>query len=153
KEQRYMFDQAWLAEQQRLAALENIWDPFTFANPEAIGVPAGARCLQVGGGNGAVAAWLCAKVGLAGHVVATDRDTRFLEIRDQPNLEVRRHDITRDDLEREAYDVIHTRLLLSHLPAHDAALQRMVAALKPGGWLLVEEFDHVSFEPDPGSAS
>jgi SAM-dependent methyltransferase len=148
---RYMFDAAWQAEQRRLAALETIWDPYTFANLEALGVDRGWRCLEVGGGNGSVAAWLCARVGPAGKVVATDLDTRFLATRDEPNLELRTHDITCDLIEEGAYDLVHCRLLLSHLPAHEQALQRMTAALKPGGWLLVEEFDHVSFLPDPAS--
>jgi 2-polyprenyl-3-methyl-5-hydroxy-6-metoxy-1,4-benzoquinol methylase len=148
-EQRYMFDQAWLAEQRRLAALETIWDPFTFSNLERLGVAPGMRCLEVGGGNGSVAAWLCRQVGHRGRVVATDLDTRFLRVRDEPNLEVREHDVTRDTLEEASYDLVHARLLLSHLPAHEEALRTLFAALKPGGWMLVEEFDHVSFLPDP----
>jgi SAM-dependent methyltransferase len=148
-DQRYMFDQAWLAEQRRLIALESIWDANTIANLEALDLPAGARCLEVGGGNGSIARWLCDRVGPGGHVVATDLDTRFLERLDLPNLEVHAHDITRDAIEPNAYDLVHCRLLLSHLPAHEAALRNMVDALKPGGRLLIEEFDHVSFLPDP----
>ncbi len=37
--------------------------------------------------------------------------------------------------------------MLSHLPERDTALQRMVSALKPGGWLLCEEMDNVSAAP------
>jgi SAM-dependent methyltransferase len=148
---RYMFDAAWQAEQRRLSALENIWDEYTFTNLKRVGVAPGARCLEAGGGNGSVAAWLCDRVGPDGAVVATDLDTRFLRARNHPNLEAREHDITRDPLEEGAYDVVHTRLLLSHLPAHEEALQRMTASLKPGGRVLVEEFDHVTFLPDPGS--
>lgn len=147
--QRYMFDAAWQAEQRRLAALETIWDPYTFANLEAAGVTAGWHCLEVGAGNGSVAGWLSERIGPHGRVVATDLDTRFLEQRNEANLEVRAHDITRDEIEAGAYDLVHCRLLLSHLPAYDEALRRMAAALKPGGRLLIEEFDHVSFLPDP----
>jgi len=151
-EQRYMFDQGWLAEQRRLAALETIWDPFTFSNIVSLGLQPGSRCLEVGGGNGSVAAWLCEHVGAEGRVVATDLDTRFLDVRKEPNLEVRQHDITEGGLETGAYDLAHCRALVSHLPAYGKALDNMVAALKPGGWILVEEFDHVSFLPDPASA-
>ena len=150
-EQRYMFDAAWQAEQRRLAALETIWDPYTFANIEKLDLPAAARCLEVGAGNGSVVAWLCDNVGPRGKVVATDLDTRFLATRNTSNLEVRQHDIKQDGLEAKTYDLVHCRLLLSHLPDHEAALQRMARALKPGGWLLVEEFDHVAFLPDPSS--
>ena len=148
-DQRYMFDQAWLAEQRRLAALETIWDPYTIGNIEALALPAGARCLEVGAGNGSVAVWLCERVGPDGHVVATDLDTRFLQALDAPNLEVRAHDIIHEAPEPNTYDLVHCRLLLSHLPAHETALRNMVNALKPGGRLLIEEFDHVAFLPDP----
>jgi hypothetical protein len=37
-----------------------------------------------------------------------------------------------------------------HLPRREEALARMVAALKPGGWLLAEEFDALSMPADPG---
>ena len=63
-EQRYMFDAAWQVERRRLAALETIWDPFTFSNLEALPVEPGARCLEVGGGNGSVASWLCERSGI-----------------------------------------------------------------------------------------
>ena len=35
-------------------------------------------------------------------------------------------------------------MLLSHLSLREQALQKLVAALKPGGWLVVEEMDGVS---------
>jgi SAM-dependent methyltransferase len=68
-----------------------------------------------------------------------------------PNLEVRRHDITSDPLPAAAFDLIHTRLVLIHLPSRDEVLRRLLGALRPGGWLLIEEFDSVSVSPDPES--
>ena len=85
--------------------------------------------------------WLCERVGGDGHVVATDIDTRFLEEVDALNLEVRRHDIASEDLEEGAFDLVHSRFVLEHLPEREHALRRMVAALKPGGWALIEDVD------------
>jgi SAM-dependent methyltransferase len=147
--QTYVFDNAWQRERHRLDALETIWGPWTVRNLEAIGVGDGWRCAEVGAGGGSVARWLAERAGPSGQVVATDLDTRLLEEIDAPNLEVRRHDITADWLEPGAYDLVHCRLLLEHLPRHEEALERMRAALKPGGWLVVEEFDHTTFRPDP----
>ncbi len=147
---KYIFDTAWQAELERLRALETIWDGYSRHNLEATGLATGWRCLEVGAGAGSIARWLCDRVGAQGSVVATDTDVRFLDSA-QSNLEVRRHDITRDELETAAYDLVHTRLLLEHLPQHEVALDRMIAALKPGGWLVIEEFDHVSFLPEPQS--
>jgi SAM-dependent methyltransferase len=144
-----VFDNAWQEQRRRLTALENIWDDNTFRHIDAIGPMDGWRCLEVGAGAGSVASWLCDRVGTGGRVVATDLDTRFLEAITAPNLEVRRHDLVLDDLETEAFDLVHARLLLEHLTQSDVALRKLVAALKPGGWLVVEEFDHITFLADP----
>ena len=74
-------------------------------------------------------------------MVATDIDPRFLTEIDLPNVEVRQHDIRTDPLEPGMYDLAHCRALLSHLPDPLLAVKRMVAALRIGGWLLVEEGD------------
>ena len=39
--------------------------------------------------------------------------------------------------------------MLVHLPEREQVLDRMITALKPGGWLLTEEFDSVSQLPAP----
>jgi SAM-dependent methyltransferase len=73
-------------------------------------------------------------------VVATDLDTRFLEAAAQDGVAVLRHDILNDPLEPASFDLIHTRLLLMHLPERERALDNMLRALRPGGTLLVEDF-------------
>ena len=127
------------AEQVRLGHLENFSDPITIGQMERIGVGAGWRCLEVAAGRGSIARWLAGRVGPSGSVLATDIDPRFLT--DVPaNIEVRRHDIDHDELET-GFDLAHCRLLLMHLPDPVATLSRMLQALRPGGWLLVEDFD------------
>src|SRR4051812_45567785 len=125
---KYIFDNA--AEQptsQRFANLESIYDPRTIAFLEATGIDAGWRCLEVGGGGGSVAAWLADRVGPSGDVLVTDIDPRFLQglaASGRPNLEVRQHDITSDRLPPDAFDLIHARLVLLHLPGADRVLER-----------------------------
>ena len=65
-----------------------------------------------------------------------------------PNLEIVQHNILDDASPEPAFDLVHTRLLLVHLPRREEALDRMISALKPGGWLLAEEFDSVSTRAD-----
>jgi SAM-dependent methyltransferase len=95
----------------------------------------------MGAGAGSIACWLAARVAPSGQVVATDIDPRFLQNTTRPNLEVRRHDIRTDALESDAYDLVHCRNLLIHLPNPEQSARRMVAALRPGGWLMAEEPD------------
>jgi SAM-dependent methyltransferase len=147
----YLLDNAWRQARERLAALEASLDPGTIRHLDALGVAAGWRCLEVAGGGGSIAAWLGHRVGPRGHVLATDLDPRFLAALAAPNLAVRRHDIVTDDLPAGRFDLVHARSLLLHLPERARALARMVAALRPGGWLLVEEQDFVSRVPDPAA--
>lgn len=139
----YVFD---AASQARIQAAEQLLDEGTIRLLVALGVGAGWRCLEVGAGGGSIARWLAGAVGPTARVVATDIDTRALAAAAGSSLEVRQHDIVRDPLE-EAFDLIHARLLLEHLPEREAVLAKLVAALKPGGWLLIEDVDYVSGVP------
>ena len=127
------------AERERLRILEEISDPWTFERMAALGVGPGWRCLEVGAGGGSVARWLADRTGPTGRVVATDLDPRFLS--DLDGVEVRRHDIVTDELEENAFDVVHCRALLLHIPERRRALERMYAAVAPDGWLFVEDLD------------
>jgi SAM-dependent methyltransferase len=141
QKQDYIYDASSDTELTRLQQLERLNDPVTIAHLEAAGVAPGWRCLEVGGGAGSITRWLCERVGPEGSVVATDLDVRFLERIEAPNLEVRRHDIVEDELETGAFDLVHSRFLLEHLPGYRDALARMIDALAPGGWIVVEDVD------------
>jgi SAM-dependent methyltransferase len=72
----------------------------------------------------------------------TDIDTRFLnDLRELGNIEVLRHDITKDELPTGRFDLVHARLVLIHLPERERVLAGMVSSAKPGGWVMVEDFD------------
>jgi len=135
---------------RRFRALEAIFDPGTKRiMTDHLGVKARWSCLDVGAGSGSIAAWLCDRVGPDGQVLATDLDTRHLERLALRNLVVRHHDIRRDALPEGRFDLVHTRLVLMHLRDRMRVMQSLVSALKPGGWLLVEEFDALSLRSDP----
>lgn len=146
---RYILDQAWQRERERLKILGALSDPFTIRHLEALGVRSGWRCAEVGAGAGSIARWLAERVGDTGQIVATDLDTRFLDDLDdlnRPNVEIRRHDIVAEPLEADSYDLIHTRYLLMHLPERGRALDHLVRAVRPGGWLLVEDGDFRNYQ-------
>jgi SAM-dependent methyltransferase len=145
----YVFDNSWEKERVRLAGIESMLDAGTRRHLDAVGVGPGWRCLEVGGGGGSVVQWLCRRVGEAGKVVATDLDTRFLDALEEPNLEALRHDIVTDELPEAHFDLIHSRLVLEHLPARDAVLKRLVSALRPGGWIIIEDLDCHGLFADP----
>jgi SAM-dependent methyltransferase len=137
----YSLSNAWDHAQRRLRLLEQYLDPITHRRLSSLGLGKGWHCLEVGGGGGSVARWLSAQVGADGRVVATDIDTRFLDEIREPNLEAWKHDITIDGLPTGEFDLVHTRWVLQHLADPEAAIRRMIAALRPSGWLLVEGMD------------
>ena len=137
----YTFDNTWQQARRRLALLAETLDPATQRRMHALGMGPDWQCLDVGAGGGSIAQWLCTQVGDQGRVLATDIDTRFLDTLVEPNLEIRRHNIVADDLPEATFDLVHTRLVLMHLSAREQVLTRLVAALRPGGWLLLEEHD------------
>jgi 2-polyprenyl-3-methyl-5-hydroxy-6-metoxy-1,4-benzoquinol methylase len=128
-------------ERRRLELLEECLDPITARSLDAIGVAPGWRCLELGGGGGSVTRSLCARVGSSGRVTAVDLDTRFLDEIAADNLDVDRRDLLADGIPGGGYDLVHARMLLIHLPTREKFLEEMAAALRPGGWMLVEEVD------------
>lgn len=130
------------AESARLALLEANNDPDSRQNLLALGLGTGCRCLEVGSGRGAMARWLADQVGPTGHVVAADINPRFLGAIAGPNLEVRQLNIVTDELETGAFDLVFSRAVLEHLAEYGRALDRMVAALKPGGVIYIEDGDY-----------
>src|SRR5579871_2083748 len=142
----YVFDAAWQRERQRLRSIEDLYDPASRQHLTTLGVSAGWRCLEVGCGAGSLARWLADRVGPTGHVLATDLDLRFMRGHERANLELLRHDIVNDPLEPLSFDLVHARALLMHLAERESVLARLVAATRPGGWVMIED-------PDFGAAT
>ena len=149
----YSLDNASRETPARFDALSGMFDRGTIRHLEDRGVSEGWRCLEVGGGGGSITAWLANRVGTEGHVVVTDIDPRFLEPLAAQNIEVRKHNIVTDPLPDATFDLIHARLVLVHLAEREKVLTRLGSALKPGGWLVDEEFDSVSLLPDPAASA
>jgi SAM-dependent methyltransferase len=135
----YPFDNAAPQAGERFAGLAALYDGVTRRHLDQFGIGAGWRCLEVGAGGGSVARFMSERVGFAGHVVATDINTDWMSVSMPANVELLRHDIGVDPLPECAFDIVHARAVLTFVPERRSALLRMIAALKPGGWLLVEE--------------
>ncbi|MET8979300.1 methyltransferase [Streptomyces sp. NPDC004539] len=127
--------------QARFTGFEAVYDGWTKAQLADVGVSEGWKCLEVGGGSGSIARWLARRVGPDGEVVVTDLDIRFLKGIESGNLRVRRHDVVSDELEADTFDLIHARLVLNHLREREQVIAKLVRALRPGGWLLLEDCD------------
>jgi len=146
----YVYDQGWSEERTRLAGIEAMWDDGSHALLTRCGAVAGASVLEVGAGGGSLVRWLAEQVGPRGRVLATDIDVRFVTELASDTVEVVQADVVNDDLPVGEFDVVHTRLLLQHLSERERVLDRLIAALRPGGCLVVEDYDWTAFGFDPG---
>lgn len=138
---KYLFGNTGELLESQFDALSGLLDAGTFARIEQLGLPDRARCLEIGGGGGSVTEWLADLVGPNGHVTATDLDVERLAPLERDNVTVLQHDVVRDVLPENAFDLVHSRLVLIHLPQREAVLRKLARALRPGGWLVLDEFD------------
>lgn len=146
----YLLDNRKEEAGDRFTALADLYDPVTIRHFDTLGVGEGWRCLEVGAGGGSVVRHLSERIGPTGRVMATDIEPRFLEpLAELGNVDVARHDVVVDPLPEAEFHLIHARLVLVHIPERLVAIRRLVQALRPGGWLLIEDAETVDPCPDP----
>ena len=138
---RYLLGNVAPEAMDRFTAFATLFDPSTFRHLDALGLAAGWRCWEVGAGGTSVVAHMAARVGPRGHVVATDIDLAWAANAAAPNVTIIEHDVAGEPPPGGPFDLVHARLVLVHVPERDVALANMVAALRPGGVLLVEDAD------------
>lgn len=131
-------------ERRRLQAIEAIFDPSSQRRILAAGIKPGSVCLEVGAGAGSLMRWMAEQVGPSGRVTAVDINTRFLT-NPPANVTVVEGDVRTLNLERESFDLIHTRYVLVHIPEYEKVLDSLWNALKIGGALVIEEPDFTAY--------
>jgi len=110
---------------------------------QAAGIGPGMRVLDLGTGLGHVALQVAGMVGPGGSVVGVDQSAEALEIarsRATPNVRFEQADVLtfRDP---EPFDAIVARLLLFHLADPAELVRRHAEALRPGGVVVLIDFD------------
>jgi SAM-dependent methyltransferase len=135
--------------------------PSTAALLDTVGVPVGARCLDVGCGGGHVTLELARRAGPSGHVLGLDRDPEVLALARADAAAgaatVRFQEADASALaevagRRRPYDVVYARFLLSHVPDPAAIAAAMAARVAPGGAVAVEDVDHSGCFCQPANA-
>jgi predicted O-methyltransferase YrrM len=136
-----------LAGRERLRVLSRIQAAPTIRLLARVRIQRGARCLDAGCGGGDVSLELARMVAPDGEVVGIDRDEIKLALAREEaaaaglaNVSYRVADVTALDAEGE-YDVVYSRFLLAHLADPVAAMERLVAAARPGGLVVMEDID------------
>ena len=120
----YALDNAAAEAGQRLGALEALFDGPTVGFLTGLGVSPGL-CCEVGAAAGASRAGSPARSAPTGSVLATDVDLSQLGANESiPALTARVHDVVHDESPREAFDLVHARLVLVHLHERERVLTR-----------------------------
>jgi hypothetical protein len=132
--------------QAHYADLGSLFDASTFRHIDELGIRAGWRCWEACPGGPTVPARLARRVAPGGYVLATDVDVAALQETPEPGFEILRHDVAAEPAPAAGFDLVHARLVLMHLADRGAALSAMTGALRPGGWLLLEDAD-LSLQP------
>ena len=116
------------------------------------GIQPGWRTVDFGCGPIGILDLLSQRVGLRGSVVGLEREPLFVEMaraeiarRGLSNVRVVEADALNTGLEKNAYDLVHARLVLINVSARDAFLAEMLSLLRPGGTLALADLDCVSW--------
>jgi SAM-dependent methyltransferase len=136
-------------EYERLRAQSRIWEPVTARLLDRIGLAPGARCLDAGCGPGETMRLMAERVGPSGRVLGIDLDAPLgahavatLHGAGHRQCDFAQVDVTAGEpLPGAPFDLVYARLLLYHLPARVAVLERLWDAVAPGGHLLVQDYD------------
>ena len=128
-------------ELERLQRIESFFDPGSRRLLKAAGMGPGWSCLEVGAGAGSIASWMAERVGHEGEVVAVDLDVGFLDAAQLPGVRIIEGDIRQLNFHAARFDLVHARYVLVHNADFQVILDAMLAALKPGGRLVLEEPD------------
>jgi ubiquinone/menaquinone biosynthesis C-methylase UbiE len=145
------------AEYQRLRAQAKLWEESTRGILQKAGVRKGFSCLDVGCGPGEVMRLMGELVGESGTVTGIDIDGKIgqealeiLQATTSGNYAFHQLNVEESDETPGApFDVVFARITLIHLKDPVATLQKMMRWTKPGGVVIVQEYDMVSWSTYP----
>jgi len=128
---------------------------------EALDLGRESLVLDMGAGTGLFTRLIAEQLPPTSRVIGVERDPeqveaalRLSQSKDSCAVEFRIGDATEPPLteqEKGRFDLAHTRFLLEHVPDPAAVVGAMVAAVKPGGRIVLADDDHelMRFWPEP----
>ncbi len=151
-----------LTERQRLVSQAEGFEPQARWLLDRVGIQPGWRVADVGCGPIGVLNLLSERVGPMGHVVGLEREPRFAEMarseivtRGLSNVDIIEADALNNNLEKGSFDLVHERLVMINVATPEALLSEMISLLRPGGMIVLEDVDNISWlcQPDHPSWS
>lgn len=134
-------------ELERLRFQHELWRPLAEAAWDRAGLTAGERVLDLGAGPGFAALDLACRVGPTGQVLALEHSPAYVAAGRRlaveaglTHLELRQHDLLRDPLPHEGFDLAWMRWVAMFLADLEPLLTQLPLALRPGGRLVLHEY-------------
>jgi SAM-dependent methyltransferase len=144
------------SELERLQLQSRVWEPSGRRLLDEIGEGRGARVLDVGCGAIGWLRLLSEWVGSRGEVVGADIDDAMLAAAQQfvnteglGNVVLVKDDLFASKLESSSFDLVHARFQIAPLGRGPDQLSNHLRLLRPGGTVLLEEWDVSSWHFNP----
>src|SRR5215204_7159256 len=156
-----MSSQAYLladqpSELERLQLQSRVWEPSGRRLLDEIGEGRGDRVLDVGCGAIGWLRLLSEWVGPDGEVVGTDIDDamlaaarQFVESEGLGNVVLTKDDLFASKLESSSFELVHARFQIAPLGRGPDQISNHVRLLRPGGTVVLEEWDASSWHFNP----
>jgi SAM-dependent methyltransferase len=123
---------------------------------DQIGLPTGARVVEIGCGPHGCLDLLSERVGRSGRVVGVERSEEAVALarklvaeRGLGNVEILHRDARSTGLPRESFDLTTARLVLVNVPHPEQIIAEAVALARPGGSVAFHEIDLAALVCDP----
>jgi len=144
-------------EYQRLLFQAKFWETATQRVLQQAGLREGMQCLDIGCGPGEVMRLMGESVGSKGHVTGVDVDGKLgnealgvLQATTESQFAFIETDVeATDDIPGAPFDVTFTRITILQLKDPIAILRKMLRWTKPGGVVVVQEYDFRTWDPYP----
>jgi ubiquinone/menaquinone biosynthesis C-methylase UbiE len=147
-------------EEERLIRQAIDYEPRARLLLDRIGVQPGSNVADIGCGPLGILHLLSERVGPLGRVVGLEREPRFaararaeIARRGLTNVSVVDGDALATPLTKQSFDLVHERLVMINVSARETLLAEMLSLLRPGGTVVLEEVDNVSWLCQPAHPS
>jgi SAM-dependent methyltransferase len=134
-------------ELERLQFQHRVWQSVTDKFFDRLNIRPGWKCLDVGAGPGFVAVDLRTRVGDRGEVTALEPSTFYLDwfrgqskVRGWTNIKYIQGRAEEADLPEGYFDLVFSRWVISFVPDPETFLARLIASLKPGGIIALQDY-------------
>jgi ubiquinone/menaquinone biosynthesis C-methylase UbiE len=144
------------SERARLLAQGEVHRAETEALLDRLELPVGGRAVDFGCGPLGVLDMLSRRVGPAGDVIGLDSEPRMIGFaqrsvaeRGLDNVTLIRADARAAGLKADSFDLAHERLVLITLTSLQAVVDEMVRVVRPGGWVIMQNVDWITWACEP----